>query len=76
MKVSVKQLKAMAIGESHTLKVDHPRELQSIRVTAGYVHLNYPELGKRYKTSINRPKMEITIKVVKAEQPLRTNNKF
>lgn len=68
MKVSVKQLKAIPIGESRTYKVDHPRELQNIRVTAGYVHLNYPELGVRFKTNINRPKMEITIEALKADQ--------
>lgn len=69
MQVTKKMLEAIPVGGSATFKVDHPRLLQSVRVQAGRVHLNYPERGVRYSTSINRPTMEITVFVNPVEKP-------
>lgn len=69
MKVTVEQMKALRPGAKVTYKADHPKELQNIRMTACYTHLTYPELGVRFKTTICRPKMEITIEVIATEKP-------
>lgn len=69
MKVSVEQMKALSPGAKVTYKAEHPKELQNIRQTASYTCLTYPELGIKFKTSINRSKMEITLEVIAVEKP-------
>lgn len=69
MKVSVEQMKALVPGAKITYKADHPKELQNIRQTASYTCLTYPELGIKFKTSINRPKMEVTLEVFSTKKP-------
>lgn len=69
MKATVAQMKVLPPGAKVTYKVDHPKELQVIRQTASYTGLTYPELGIKFKTSINRVKMEITIEAISSEKP-------
>lgn len=64
MGIRTDEFKAMPVGTKTTFKAKHPRDLQNIRATASYVHNTYPEIGKRFKTHLNRPKLEITIEVV------------
>ena len=61
MKVGVKEILNIPKGGKKTFKVDKPKDLFCVRSSASYAHLSNPELGVKFKTSINRPKLEITI---------------
>lgn len=71
MRVTVEQMKALRPGMKATFKADHPRELQNVSQTASYTSLTYPELGIRFKRSINRANMEITVEAIAVEKPKR-----
>lgn len=64
MNVSVDDIKAIKLGEKRIFRMNHPRELQNVRALASYTHINYPELAVRFKSCLNRKKMEITIEAV------------
>lgn len=63
-KVGKDELSTIRPGESRTYKVSSPKELQNVRASASYTHLTYPELGVKFKSSINRAKLEITVSAI------------
>ncbi len=71
MKIGQEEIKAIPPGTKAVFKVDHPKQFNCIKSAASYVHLTFPELGVRYSTSINRPKMEITVEAIPVDKKLK-----
>lgn len=61
MKVGVNEILNIPKGAKQTFKVDKPKDFMCVRSAASYAHLTNPELGVKFKTSINRSAMEITV---------------
>lgn len=65
MKVGIKQLKKIEPGTKMIFPVDNPREMNNIRVICSYVNLSHPELGIKFKASIDRQNMSVTVEAIK-----------
>lgn len=65
--ISSKEIKAIKPGKKKTFNVSHPYEFQRARVCASYTGINNPECGVKYKVSINREAMTVTIEAKKVE---------
>jgi hypothetical protein len=65
MKVGIEQLKKIKPGTKMIFPADNPRELNNIRVICSYTHLCHPEFGLKFKTSIDRKNMTVTVEAIK-----------
>lgn len=71
MKVTVEEFKQFTPGKKVVYKANHPRDLSNIRAVASYTQLNYPEIGVKFITHINRAKMEIEIEAISTKSKKR-----
>ncbi len=68
MKANVKAIKQILPGEKKTFKCEKAMSLVTAKSSAYYVQNNYPELGVRYKVSLNYAQLEVTIEAVPVEK--------
>lgn len=60
----IDKVRGMSLGDVRTLRMNHPRELSSCRMSLYQYAWRNPELGYRFSVSANRARNEITIKAV------------